>query len=144
MPKTDIIAALTPEITAIRRDIHRHPELMYDVHRTAGLVADKHQVRPHATRMHGRTAPPGQAGGRHHKEAGPEQSGAESGFGFGPVHSFDHHVAAGEKRRGVFRAQAQIMTGVLQLRLKMKQKIPQGLDFRPAQVFRKKCLAIEV
>ncbi len=41
MPKTDIIAALTPEITAIRRDIHRHPELMYDVHRTAGLVADK-------------------------------------------------------------------------------------------------------
>ncbi|RYE33799.1 MAG: amidohydrolase [Hyphomicrobiales bacterium] len=41
MPKTDLIAALTPEITAIRRDIHRHPELMYDVHRTAGLVADK-------------------------------------------------------------------------------------------------------
>lgn len=41
MPKTDIIAALTPEITAIRRDIHRHPELMYEVHRTAGLVADK-------------------------------------------------------------------------------------------------------
>ncbi|MFJ5369783.1 M20 aminoacylase family protein [Bosea sp. CER48] len=41
MPKTDIIAALTPEITAIRRDIHRHPELMYDVHRTAGLVADR-------------------------------------------------------------------------------------------------------
>ena len=41
MPKTEIIAALTPEITAIRRDIHRHPELMYEVHRTAGLVADK-------------------------------------------------------------------------------------------------------
>src|SRR6478609_8827538 len=41
MPKTDLIAALTPEITAIRRDIHRHPELMYEVHRTAGVVADK-------------------------------------------------------------------------------------------------------
>lgn len=41
MPKTDIIAALTPEITAIRRDIHRHPELMYDEHRTAALVAEK-------------------------------------------------------------------------------------------------------
>jgi hippurate hydrolase len=41
MPNTEIIAALTPEITAIRRDIHRHPELMYEVHRTAGLVADK-------------------------------------------------------------------------------------------------------
>ncbi len=41
MPKTDLIAALTPEITAIRRDIHRHPELMYDEHRTAALVAEK-------------------------------------------------------------------------------------------------------
>ncbi|MGX5735682.1 M20 aminoacylase family protein [Bosea thiooxidans] len=41
MPKNDLIAALTPEITAIRRDFHRHPELMYEVHRTAGIVADK-------------------------------------------------------------------------------------------------------
>ncbi|PZU94570.1 MAG: amidohydrolase [Chelatococcus sp.] len=41
MPKSDVIAALTPEITALRRDFHRHPELMYEVHRTAGIVADK-------------------------------------------------------------------------------------------------------
>ena len=41
MPKTDVVAALVPEITAIRRDLHRHPELMYDVHRTAGVVAEK-------------------------------------------------------------------------------------------------------
>ena len=41
MPKSDLIAALAPEITAIRRDLHRHPELMYDVHRTAGIVAQK-------------------------------------------------------------------------------------------------------
>ncbi|MCU4179170.1 M20 aminoacylase family protein [Bosea sp. BH3] len=41
MPKTDLIAALAPEITAIRRDFHRHPELMYEVQRTAGIVADK-------------------------------------------------------------------------------------------------------
>ena len=41
MPKNDLIAALTPEITAIRRDFHRHPELMYEVQRTAGIVADK-------------------------------------------------------------------------------------------------------
>ncbi|AMJ63319.1 M20 aminoacylase family protein [Bosea sp. PAMC 26642] len=41
MPKSDVIAALAPEITAIRRDLHRHPELMYDVHRTAGVVAEK-------------------------------------------------------------------------------------------------------
>ena len=41
MPKSDLIAALSPEITAIRRDFHKHPELMYDVQRTAGIVADK-------------------------------------------------------------------------------------------------------
>ncbi|KQU54308.1 amidohydrolase [Bosea sp. Leaf344] len=41
MPKSELIAALAPEITAIRRDLHRHPELMYDVHRTAGVVAQK-------------------------------------------------------------------------------------------------------
>jgi amidohydrolase len=41
MPKAELIAALSPEITAIRRDLHRHPELMYDVHRTAGIVAQK-------------------------------------------------------------------------------------------------------
>ncbi len=41
MPKAELIAALHPELTAIRRDLHRHPELMYDVHRTAGVVAQK-------------------------------------------------------------------------------------------------------
>ncbi len=41
MPKTELIAAIHPELTAIRRDLHRHPELMYDVHRTAGVVAQK-------------------------------------------------------------------------------------------------------
>ena len=30
-----------PEITEWRRDIHAHPELMFDTHRTAALVADK-------------------------------------------------------------------------------------------------------
>ena len=30
-----------PEITAWRQDIHAHPELLFDVHRTAGVVADK-------------------------------------------------------------------------------------------------------
>ena len=35
------VAALADEITLWRRDIHENPELQYDVHRTAGLVADK-------------------------------------------------------------------------------------------------------
>ncbi|TCR61408.1 M20 aminoacylase family protein [Bosea sp. BK604] len=41
MPKSELIAALAPEISAIRRDFHRNPELLYDVQRTAGIVADK-------------------------------------------------------------------------------------------------------
>ncbi|MEO0999706.1 MAG: M20 aminoacylase family protein [Pseudomonadota bacterium] len=34
-------ADLHDEITAWRRDFHAHPELMFDVHRTAGIVAEK-------------------------------------------------------------------------------------------------------
>ena len=34
-------AELHDEITAWRRDLHRHPELLFDVHRTAGIVANK-------------------------------------------------------------------------------------------------------
>jgi hippurate hydrolase len=41
MPRSDLIATFTPELTAIRRDFHRHPELLFDVQRTAGIVADK-------------------------------------------------------------------------------------------------------
>src|SRR5262249_61856828 len=35
------IAAMHGDITAWRRDIHAHPELLYDVQRTAATVADK-------------------------------------------------------------------------------------------------------
>jgi len=35
------IADIHAEITAWRRDLHAHPELLFDVHRTAGVVADK-------------------------------------------------------------------------------------------------------
>ncbi len=41
MPIVNRIADLHGEITAWRRDIHAHPELRYDVQRTAGSVADK-------------------------------------------------------------------------------------------------------
>jgi hippurate hydrolase len=37
----DRIAGLHPEITGWRRDLHAHPELLFDVHRTAAVVADK-------------------------------------------------------------------------------------------------------
>ena len=40
MPVKNRFAELLPEITAWRRDFHEHPELLYDVHRTAGRVAD--------------------------------------------------------------------------------------------------------
>lgn len=39
MPVKNRFAELLPEITAWRRDFHQHPELLYDVHRTAGKVA---------------------------------------------------------------------------------------------------------
>ena len=41
MPIINRIADFHPEITAWRRDLHAHPELLYDVHRTAGAVAEK-------------------------------------------------------------------------------------------------------
>jgi len=41
MPVLNRVAALQPEIAAWRRDIHAHPELLFDVHRTAGVVARK-------------------------------------------------------------------------------------------------------
>src|SRR5438309_1417580 len=41
MPIVNRIADLHGDITAWRRDLHAHPELLYDVHRTAGAVADK-------------------------------------------------------------------------------------------------------
>ena len=41
MPIVNRIADLHGEITEWRRDIHAHPELLFDVHRTAASVADK-------------------------------------------------------------------------------------------------------
>ena len=40
MPPKNRFAELLPEITAWRRDFHENPELLFDVHRTAGKVAD--------------------------------------------------------------------------------------------------------
>src|SRR4029453_3743370 len=39
MPIVNRVAAMHEEITAWRRDIHAHPEIGFEVHRTAGLVA---------------------------------------------------------------------------------------------------------
>src|ERR1700691_3037262 len=41
MPVVNRVADLHAEVTAWRRDIHAHPELRYDEHRTAALVAEK-------------------------------------------------------------------------------------------------------
>ncbi|WP_420863046.1 M20 aminoacylase family protein [Algirhabdus cladophorae] len=41
MPIKNRFAELHADITAWRRDLHAHPELMFDTHRTAGVVADK-------------------------------------------------------------------------------------------------------
>ncbi|MCA0339133.1 M20 family metallopeptidase [Shinella sp. 838] len=41
MPLNKDIAPMLEEIVAWRHDFHRHPELQYEVHRTAGIVAEK-------------------------------------------------------------------------------------------------------
>ncbi len=41
MPIVNRVADLQPDIMAWRRDIHAHPELLYDVHRTAAFVAER-------------------------------------------------------------------------------------------------------
>jgi hippurate hydrolase len=41
MPVKNRFAELLPEITEWRRDIHEHPEILFDTHRTSAMVADK-------------------------------------------------------------------------------------------------------
>ncbi|HZH51718.1 MAG TPA: M20 aminoacylase family protein [Microvirga sp.] len=41
MPIINRVADFADEITAWRRDFHENPELLFDVHRTAGIVAEK-------------------------------------------------------------------------------------------------------
>jgi amidohydrolase len=41
MPILNRIAEFQPEIAAWRRDFHAHPEVLFEVQRTAGIVADK-------------------------------------------------------------------------------------------------------
>ena len=41
MPVKNRFAEMLPEITSWRRDLHENPELLFEVHRTAGIVAEK-------------------------------------------------------------------------------------------------------
>ena len=41
MPIKNRFAELMPDITEWRRDIHSHPEILFETHRTAALVAEK-------------------------------------------------------------------------------------------------------
>ncbi len=41
MPIKNRLAEMHEEITGWRRDIHQHPEILYDTHRTSALVAEK-------------------------------------------------------------------------------------------------------
>jgi hippurate hydrolase len=41
MPIVNRVAAMHEEITAWRRDLHAHPEIGFEVHRTAGIVSEK-------------------------------------------------------------------------------------------------------
>ncbi|MDX8349504.1 M20 aminoacylase family protein [Cognatiyoonia sp. IB215446] len=41
MPVKNRFAELLPEITSWRRDLHEHPEILFETHRTSKIVADK-------------------------------------------------------------------------------------------------------
>jgi hippurate hydrolase len=41
MPIINSVAAMQDEVAEWRRDLHEHPEILYDVNRTAGVVAEK-------------------------------------------------------------------------------------------------------
>ncbi|WP_227270348.1 M20 aminoacylase family protein [Roseobacter weihaiensis] len=41
MPIKNRFAELQPEIAAWRQDLHAHPEVLFDTHRTSGIVAEK-------------------------------------------------------------------------------------------------------
>lgn len=41
MPPKNRFAEMQPEITAWRRDLHQHPEILFEVHRTAALVTER-------------------------------------------------------------------------------------------------------
>lgn len=41
MPTIDRIQAYADELTAIRRDLHAHPEIGFEETRTSGIVAEK-------------------------------------------------------------------------------------------------------
>ena len=41
MPIVNRLAEFHDDIVAWRRDLHRHPEILYEVHRTAATVAEK-------------------------------------------------------------------------------------------------------
>ena len=43
MPVINRVADMTYEVAAWRHDLHENPELLFDVHRTAGIVAQKLQ-----------------------------------------------------------------------------------------------------
>lgn len=38
---SEIATALTPQAVAVRRDLHRHPEIAFEEHRTMGIVVDR-------------------------------------------------------------------------------------------------------
>src|SRR5258705_1777347 len=41
MPIINRAAGMKEEIQSLRRDLHENPEILYDVHRTAGVVAER-------------------------------------------------------------------------------------------------------
>ena len=60
----DHASALAPDLVAVRRDLHRHPELAFREHRTAGIAAERVEALGYAVRRGvGRTGVVAELGG---------------------------------------------------------------------------------
>ena len=73
MPIIDAIADYSEELTAIRRDLHAHPELGFEEVRTSGIVADK--LRSWGIEVHRNIAKTGVVGILKGKHAGEKRIG---------------------------------------------------------------------
>lgn len=99
MPIRPAIAALHPELTAWRRDFHRHPELGFQEIRTAGLVAER--LRAFGLEVHTGVGRTGVVGVLRGKRAGPRAIALRADMDALPMHEgngFEH----ASSRPGVF------------------------------------------
>src|ERR1700744_3412061 len=83
MPSIERIEGYADELTAIRRDLHAHPEIGFEEVRTSGIVADK--LKAWGIEVHRGIGGTGVIGVLKGKGSGNKRIGFGAGLGGGPV-----------------------------------------------------------